>query len=235
MPSLGLGTWQIEGRRGRRGRGRRARARLPPHRHRARLRQRARGGRGAARGRRARATRCGSRPRSGATTPTRRACAARPRRRCADLGLDQVDLLLFHWPQPGRAAAGHARRAAPRAPGRPDPPHRRQQLPQRAAARGDRAVPDLLRPGRVPPLPVPARGARRRPLARDRRDRLLAAGQRRAARAIRSWREIAESRGCTPAQVALRWLLDQTGVAAVPKAATHENRRANLEALDSRR
>jgi 2,5-diketo-D-gluconate reductase B len=44
--------------------------------------------------------------------------------------------------------------------------------------------------------------------------------------------EIAELRGCTPAQVILRWLLDQTGVAAVPKAATHANRVANLAALD---
>lgn len=44
--------------------------------------------------------------------------------------------------------------------------------------------------------------------------------------------EIAASRGCSPAQVALRWLLDQGGVAAIPKAATHEHRAANLAALD---
>lgn len=44
--------------------------------------------------------------------------------------------------------------------------------------------------------------------------------------------EIAQARGCTPAQVALRWLVDQSGVAAVPKAATHEHRAANLAALD---
>ncbi len=41
--------------------------------------------------------------------------------------------------------------------------------------------------------------------------------------------EIGETRGASPAQVALRWLLDQTGVAAVPKAASHANRVANLE------
>lgn len=44
--------------------------------------------------------------------------------------------------------------------------------------------------------------------------------------------EIADERGATPAQVALRWLLDQPGVAAVPKAATHTHRAANLAALD---
>lgn len=44
--------------------------------------------------------------------------------------------------------------------------------------------------------------------------------------------EIAASRGASPAQVALRWLLDQTGVAAVPKAASADNRRANLAALE---
>lgn len=43
--------------------------------------------------------------------------------------------------------------------------------------------------------------------------------------------EVARERGCTPAQVALRWLLDQPGVAVVAKAATHAHRAANLEAL----
>src|SRR3954451_1344370 len=38
--------------------------------------------------------------------------------------------------------------------------------------------------------------------------------------------EIAETRGATPAQVALRWLLDQTNVAAIPKASSHEHRAA---------
>jgi 2,5-diketo-D-gluconate reductase B len=44
--------------------------------------------------------------------------------------------------------------------------------------------------------------------------------------------EIAAERGAAPSQVALRWLLDQPGVAAVPKAASHENRVKNLAALD---
>jgi 2,5-diketo-D-gluconate reductase B len=42
-------------------------------------------------------------------------------------------------------------------------------------------------------------------------------------------REIAEGHGRTPAQVALRWLLDQPGVAAVPKASTPQHRAANLD------
>ncbi len=43
---------------------------------------------------------------------------------------------------------------------------------------------------------------------------------------------IAAARKATPAQVALRWLLDQPGVAAVPKAASHDNRATNLAVLD---
>ncbi len=42
---------------------------------------------------------------------------------------------------------------------------------------------------------------------------------------------IARKHGASAAQVALKWLLDQDGVAAIPKAARPENQRANLEAL----
>ena len=42
---------------------------------------------------------------------------------------------------------------------------------------------------------------------------------------------IAQKHGVTPAQVALKWLLDQPGVAAIPKAARRESQVANLEAL----
>ena len=42
-------------------------------------------------------------------------------------------------------------------------------------------------------------------------------------------RGIAEAHGRSPTQVVLRWLLDQPGVAAVPKAASHEHRAANLD------
>jgi len=44
-------------------------------------------------------------------------------------------------------------------------------------------------------------------------------------------RELAETYGKTPAQVTLRWLVQQ-GVAAIPKSANDERRRANLEIFD---
>lgn len=45
-------------------------------------------------------------------------------------------------------------------------------------------------------------------------------------------REIAGAHGKTPAQVALRWLLQQPGVAAIPKAASHRHRAANIDLFD---
>lgn len=45
-------------------------------------------------------------------------------------------------------------------------------------------------------------------------------------------REIAEDHGRSPAQVVLRWLLDQPNVATVPKAAARDHRAANLEIFD---
>ena len=42
---------------------------------------------------------------------------------------------------------------------------------------------------------------------------------------------IAHKHGATPAQVALKWLLDQPGVAAIPKASRAETQQANLDAL----
>lgn len=44
--------------------------------------------------------------------------------------------------------------------------------------------------------------------------------------------EIAAAHGKTASQVVLRWLLDQPNVAAVPKAASHEHRAANLDVFD---
>ena len=45
---------------------------------------------------------------------------------------------------------------------------------------------------------------------------------------------IARKHGRTPTQVALAWLLEQDGVAAIPKAASEANQRANLEAVSLR-
>jgi 2,5-diketo-D-gluconate reductase B len=43
---------------------------------------------------------------------------------------------------------------------------------------------------------------------------------------------IGRKHGASAAQVALKWLLDQDGVAAIPKASRMESQRANLEALN---
>jgi 2,5-diketo-D-gluconate reductase B len=43
---------------------------------------------------------------------------------------------------------------------------------------------------------------------------------------------IGKKHGASAAQVALKWLLDQEGVAAIPKASRIESQRANLEALN---
>jgi 2,5-diketo-D-gluconate reductase B len=43
---------------------------------------------------------------------------------------------------------------------------------------------------------------------------------------------IGKKHGATAAQVALKWLLDQDGVAAIPKASRAESQRANLDALN---
>jgi 2,5-diketo-D-gluconate reductase B len=42
---------------------------------------------------------------------------------------------------------------------------------------------------------------------------------------------IGRKHGATAAQVALRWLLDQDGVAAIPKASRADSQQANLDAL----
>jgi len=44
--------------------------------------------------------------------------------------------------------------------------------------------------------------------------------------------EIGAAHDKSPGQVALRWLLDQPQVAAIPKASSHVNRAANLEVFD---
>jgi len=44
-------------------------------------------------------------------------------------------------------------------------------------------------------------------------------------------RDIAAKHGVLPSQVALKWLLDQDGVAVIPKASSEHNQLSNLEAL----
>jgi 2,5-diketo-D-gluconate reductase B len=45
-------------------------------------------------------------------------------------------------------------------------------------------------------------------------------------------REIGEAHGKSGGQVALRWLIEQDRVVALPKAASHENRAANIDVFD---
>jgi 2,5-diketo-D-gluconate reductase B len=44
--------------------------------------------------------------------------------------------------------------------------------------------------------------------------------------------ETGDAHGKSPGQVALRWLIEQERVVAIPKAASHENRVANLDVFD---
>jgi len=44
-------------------------------------------------------------------------------------------------------------------------------------------------------------------------------------------RRLADKHGATPEQVGLKWLLDQDGIAAIPKAARPASQQANLDAL----
>src|ERR1700693_4961668 len=62
---------------------------------------------------------------------------------------------------------------------------------------------------------------------------LVAYGPRAQARAAadQTLAAIARKHGASAAQVALKWLLDQEGVAAIPKASRAESQRANLVAL----
>jgi diketogulonate reductase-like aldo/keto reductase len=47
-----------------------------------------------------------------------------------------------------------------------------------------------------------------------------------------SLRKIADQQGCTPAQLALAWLLAQPGIVTIPKSSTRERVKENLGALD---
>ncbi len=48
---------------------------------------------------------------------------------------------------------------------------------------------------------------------------------------MKRWPRSARKHDASAAQVALKWLLDQDGIAAIPKASRPESQQANLDAL----
>jgi diketogulonate reductase-like aldo/keto reductase len=149
----------------------------------------------------------------------------------ADLGLDQVDLLLFHWPNPAvplydTLAALHR--------------CRQDGLTRHI---GVSNFPSALLREAVAQFPIYCDQVEYHPYlsqravldaARDHGIKVTAFSPLGSGGLLKDpvLGEIASARGCAPAQVALRWLIDQSGVAAVPKAASHENRAENLATLE---
>lgn len=148
------------------------------------------------------------------------------------LGVEEVDLYLVHWPAPGMDVAevmgslvrlrdaGKARAvgvanftaALLREAWAAGAPLACNQVEYHVLLGQERLL-GVMREGGVPLVAYA-------PLAQG---RLAEEG---------ALRGVAEKHGVTPAQVALKWLLDQEGVAAIPKASREETQRANLEALE---
>ena len=180
-----------------------------------------------------RATRSSSPPRSGRTTSRdgqmQRAAEASLKR----LERRQVDLLLIHWPSHGRAAPRADRRALRGEAERAHAPHRRLEfsaaLYRGGGARRRRA--DRHQPDRASSLSRPERALRdlRKhgivitsycPLGRSKllRDPVVA--------------EIAAAKGKTPAQIVLRWHVQQPKNIAIPKSSNPERIAENFAIFD---
>ena len=152
------------------------------------------------------------------------------------LRLDQVDLYLVHWPAPNMNLPAMFETLDEAEAGRPHPRHRRRQFQHRAAedrGRGDQGA-DRLQPGRISRDAgsdascaniSPRNRFRWWPIARWRRA---------AWPPTRRLTAIGRKHDASAAQVALKWLLDQDGVAAIPKASRAESQQANLDALKLR-
>ncbi|MCW2968718.1 MAG: putative aldo/keto reductase [Solirubrobacteraceae bacterium] len=149
----------------------------------------------------------------------------------SDLGLDHVDLLLVHWPNPA-VRLGDTLAALHRA--------RQDGL---ATHIGVANFPSALLREALAEFPIACDQVEYHPYLAQRAVLDVAAAHRVVVTAHTPLgsgallddpvlAEIAEARGCAPAQVCLRWLLDQSGVAAIPKAASHANRVANLATLE---
>jgi 2,5-diketo-D-gluconate reductase B len=148
-----------------------------------------------------------------------------------DLGTDYVDLLLIHWPN---AAVPLAETLGAMGELRDEGKARRlgvSNFPSGLVREALELAPIVCNQVEYHPyLGQPALLA----LAREHALMLTAYAPLAHGRALRDpvLREIGEAHGKTPGQVALRWLLDQPQVAAVPKASSHEHRAENLDVYD---
>ena len=232
MPKLGLGTWGMSGRSVSGRRRERARARLSAYRHGADVRERGRD-RPRDRGERAcRAPTSTSPPRSGGQISRRKRCGARCEQSLGALRTDYVDLYLIHWPAPDmdlpralEALMALQQEGRARAIGVSNFP----------TALLRRAVEEAQAPLACDQVEYHVLLDQSRVLGYARPHGIavtayapLAKGQLADSKELAG---IARKHGATPAQVALKWLMDQDGVAAIPKAARVESQRANLDAL----
>jgi 2,5-diketo-D-gluconate reductase B len=148
-----------------------------------------------------------------------------------DLGTDHVDLLLVHWPNPAVALAETLGAMTA------------LQEEGKVSHLGVANFPGRLVEAALEHAPVICNQVEYHPylgqaellaLARE-RDLMLTAYSPLAQGALLrdpAIREIAQQHGRNPAQVVLRWLLDQPQVAAVPKASSREHLAANLDIFD---
>jgi 2,5-diketo-D-gluconate reductase B len=150
----------------------------------------------------------------------------------ADLKLDHVDLLLLHWPTPEmnlpqalEALTALHQAGLARAIG----------VSNFSVALMRRAIEEIGAPVACNQIEYHALLDRSKLIAYARGKGLAVTAYCPLARGRLSdqpaLRRIAERHGATPEQVGLRWLLDQDGVAAIPKAARPASQQANLGAL----
>jgi 2,5-diketo-D-gluconate reductase B len=149
------------------------------------------------------------------------------------LGADYVDLLLIHWPNPEfPTAATLEAMAAARERGR-----------VRHLGVSNFPPAELAEALRISPAPLVANQVEMHPYLDQSELVALTAEHGMALEAYsplahgalledRTMAEIGERHGKSPAQVALRWLIEQANVVALPRSSTHENRAANLDVFD---